>query len=394
MMADKRDCVKKIYYKFIIFAYILVLSASVLGFASYAGAAAEDFGDYLKTCGLGSYVEEYPTVFFPPAHSPAASLKDSPKTVAAVIMPLIYCLNEKYPLYPDESVASGDKDDNFSKYIAKIDNLSPNIALKIVLDHLSSPFLMCELDIFANTTLAWFQNFYISSVIKHESLPVALTFADGGLNIENTLLYYYINTSEYCVYLMYSPFKAPAGNFDLIYRALVYDKSEMKFFINLAPSKNYRPGVAELSFLFIHDLKYIAGKFDRFNKAGGDKPDFSGMYEFLKMQIEKKIIKDENKLKNYRYYAFLSAARREKLAGLIKNIKTDILEPKIATYSSRFADLKPLQAEMAEKNKNEQQRAILKKFSFLNEKLQKMNITLTPKSEYDIIFKKLNINNN
>ncbi len=394
MMWDKRGCDKKIYHKIIIFAYVLILAAPFYLVVPHAGAAVEDFADYLKTCGLGRYIEEHPTVFFPPAHSPAAPLKDSPKTVAAVIMPFIYCLNEKYPLYPDESVINSDKDDNFSKYIAKIDNLSPNIALKTALDHLSSPFLMCELDIFANLTLAWFQNFYISSVIKHESLPVALTFADGELNIENTMLYYYINTSEYCVYLMYSPFKAPAGNSDLISRALVYDKSDMKFFINLAASKNSRPEIAELSFLFIHDLKYIADKFDRFNKAGGDKPDFSRMYNFLKMQIEKKIIKDENKLKTYRYYAFLAPARREKLAGLIKNIKTDILEPKIATYSSRFADLKPLQAEMAEKNKNEQQRAILKKFSFLNEKLQKMNITLTPKSEYDIIFKKLNINNN
>ena len=375
--------------------FCLAFSAFLHCFAGTASADIDDFSDLLKAAGAGGYIEEYPTCFFPPAHAPAASLKDEPKSLAAVIMPLIYFVNEKYPLYPeDTSVKAGNE--NFSKYIPKIVNLSGSVRLKAFLDHISTPLSFCELDLLPNLTFAWYQNFYISSIIKHDSFPAAVTLIDGGLNAENAMIYYYINTNEYCIYLIYSPFAAPANNADMISKTLVYNKSEMKFYIVYTDAKIGALRSSDpVAAIFIHDLREMLGKFDRFNKiTAGDKTSFSTAFNYLKMQIEKKIIKDDARLASYRYYHFLSPKKRERLAGLIKSVKTDILEPELATYSARFADIRPLQAEMAEKNKNEQQRAILKKFSLLNEKIQKMNIKLTPKREYDLIFKKLNIGNN
>lgn len=367
-----------------------------ISFISPVEAASEDFSEYLSSASSGSYIAEYPGCFFAPVHSPAAPLSDSPKTLAAVIMPLLYRFNEKYPLYPPEADTKKNNDDNFSKYIPKIDNLSPGVRLKIILDHLCSPFLFCDLDLLANITFAWHQNFYISSIIKHEALPLAVTIIDGGLNIESCLLYYLVDTDKYSIYLMYSPF-APASDYaGLVSRTLVYNKSEMAFYIRAAASAGDKTPQYYSSpvIIFIHDLKNIISKFDKFNKiAEGAKFDFGYMYSYLKMQIEKKIIKDETKLNSYRFYHFLSNERRQRLIGLIKNIKSNILEPELATYSNRFAAVKPLQVEMAEKNKDEQQRAILKKFSLLNEKIQKMNIKLTPKREYDLIFRKLNVGN-
>ncbi len=366
------------------------------GLVSPAEAASEDFFEYLSSASLGRYIDEYPGCFFAPVHSPAGPLSDSPKTLAAVIMPLLYRFNEKYPLYPPETDIKRNNDDNFSKYIPKIDNLSPGVRLKIIIDHLCSPFLFCDLDLLSNITFAWYQNFYITSIIKHQTLPVAVTIIDGGLNIENSLLYYLIDTDKYSIYLMYSPFAPAADYAGLTARTLVYNKKEMSFYIcasassgEKTPRYNSTPVI-----IFIHDLKNIISKFDKFNKMSeGAKFDFTYMYGYLKMQIEKKIIKDDAKLKSYRFYPFLSKARRQKLIDLIKDIKSNILEPELATYSNRFAALKPLQIEMAEKNKDEQQRAILKKFSLLNEKIQKMNIKLTPKREYDLIFRKLNVGN-
>ena len=367
-----------------------------ISFVSPAEAASEDFLEYLSSASLGRYIDEYPGCFFAPVHSPAAPLSDSPKTLAAVIMPLLYRFNEKYPLYPPEADIKKNNDDNFSKYIPKIDNLSSGVRLKIILDHLCSPFLFCDLDLLSNITFAWHQNFYMTSIIKHETLPVAVTIIDGGLNIENSLLYYLIDTDKHSIYLMYSPF-APASDYaGLTARTLVYNKKEMSFYIRAAASASEKTLQYHSSsvIVLIHDLKNIISKFDKFNKmAEGAKFDFTYMYGFLKMQIEKKVIKEDAKLKSYRFYHFLSNERRQKLVELIKNIKSNILEPELATYSNRFAALKPLQIEMAEKNKDEQQRAILKKFSLLNEKIQKMNIKLTPKREYDVIFRKLNIGN-
>ncbi|HBC75209.1 MAG: hypothetical protein A2008_00875 [Candidatus Wallbacteria bacterium GWC2_49_35] len=375
--------------------FCLAIFAFLHGFAGTASADIEDFSDLLKAVGAGGYIEEYPTCFFPPAHAPAASLKDEPKSLAAVIMPLIYFVNEKYPLYPEDTNKKAGNE-NFSKYIPKIVNLSGSVRLKTVLDHLSSPLSFCGLDLLPNLTFAWYQNFYISSIIKQDSFPAAVTLIDGGLNAENALIYYYINTNEYSIYLIYSPFAAPAGNADMVRKTLAYNKFEMKFHIIYLDAKTGAHRSSDpVAAIFIHDLKEMLSKFDRFKKIkAGEKMSFSTAYNYLKMQIEKKIIKDDARLASYRYYHFLSPEKRGRLARLIKSVKTDILEPELATYSSRFADIRPLQAEMAEKNKNEQQRAILKKFSLLNEKIQKMNIKLTPKREYDLIFKKLNINNN
>lgn len=379
----------------ILIIFCLALSAFLHGIAGTASADIDDFSDLLKAAGAGGYIEEYPTCFFPPAHAPAESFKDEPKSLAAVIMPLIYFVNEKYPLYPEDTNKKAGNE-NFLKYIPKIVNLSGSVRLKAFLDHLSSPLSFCWLDILPNLTFAWHQNFYISSIIKHDAFPAAVTLTDGGLNIENALIYYYINTNEYCIYLIYSPFAAPAGNADMIRKTLVYNKAEMKFYIVYTDAgTGGRLSSDPVAALFIHELKEMLSKFDRFNKiTAGEKTNFSKVYNYLKMQIEKKIIKDDARLASYRYYHFLSPKKRERLSGLIKSVKTDILEPELATYSARFADIRPLQAEMAEKNRNEQQRAILKKFSLLNEKIQKMNIKLTPKREYDLIFKKLNIGNN
>ena len=402
--------IKKVYYIIIIFtvaAFFNITTSPVYlystpffefktNFISSAEAASEDFSQYLGSSSSGGYIAEYPSCFFAPLHCPAAPLSGSPKTLAAVIMPLLYRFNEKYPLYPPEADTKKNNDDNFSKYIPKIDNLSPHIRLKIILDHLCSPFSLCDLDLLANITFAWCQNFYMNSIIKHETLPLAVTIIDGGLNIENCLLYYLIDTDKYSIYLMYSPFTPASDYAGLLLRTLVYNKSQMAFYIRAAasldgktPQYNFSPVI-----IFIHDLKNIISKFDKYDKiTEGAKFDFNYMYGYLKMQIEKKIIKDEIKLNSYRFYHFLSNERRQMLISLIKNIRSNILEPEIATYSNRFAIAKPLQIEMAEKNKDEQQRAILKKFSLLNEKIQKMNIKLTPKREYDLIFKKINIGN-
>jgi len=358
-------------------------------------AAPDDFSRYLQNAKLGNYIQEYPCRFFAPVHSPPSpnggGATPSLNTLSAAIMPLIYLFNEKYPLCPPESKIKNDVGDKFSKYIPKIDNLAGNIRLKILLDHAGSPVSLCELDFFANLTFAWLQNFYLASAIKHDKIPVAATTLCAGPDIKNRIIYYYIDTTDYSVYLTYTPSISNLNYDDLISETLAFNKKNMQFFI-VKSSESAAHYTAEPAIILLHDLKDIASKFDRFAKLNGSvRIGFDYLFDFLKLQIEKKIIKDDERLKSYRAFHFLSPERQKKLSGLIKKIKNDILQPELATYSKRFTAVKPLQVEMGEKNKDEQQRAILKKFSFLNEKIGKMNIELKPKREYDFIFKKLNI---
>lgn len=372
--------------------FIIALAASLVCMNGTAAAGFEDFSEFLKASGAGEYVAEYPTCFFPPAHAPAESIEDGAKSLAAVIMPVIYFVTEKYPMYPEEtSVKAGNE--NFSKYIPKVANLSGSIRMKVITDHLCSPLSLCHLDLLPNLTFAWWQNFYLGSTIKQDAFPIAVTLIDAGLNLENELVYYCVETGDYSIYLMYSPLAAPCGYSDLVARTLVYDKNAMRFSVRSVDAKTGAVVSDSPVAVLIHELKDMLSKFDRFEKIrqASATAGFSKSFEFLRLQIEKKIIKDEKKLASYRHFHFLAPSRREKLAALIKSVKTDILEPKLATYSARFAESKPLMAEMGEKNKNEQQRAILKKFSLLNEKIQKMNIKLVPRREYDLVFKKFNI---
>ncbi len=371
-----------------------MVSLTCQRFTGIVYAAPDDFSRYLQNAKLGNYIQEHPCCFFAPVHSPP-EIKDGGgaplNTLSAAVMPLIYLFNEKYPLCPPENKIKNDSGDKFSKYIPKIDNLAGNIRLKILLDHAGSPVLLCELDFLANLTFAWLQNFYLASAIKHNGIPVAATTLCTGPDIKNRIIYYYIDTTDYSVYLTYAPSISNLNYDDLISETLAYDKKNMRFFIiKLNGGAAYY--TAKPAILLLHDLKDIALKFDRFAKLnGGVRIDFDYLFDFLKLQIEKKIIKDDERLKSYRAFHFLSPERKKKLSGLIKKIKNDILQPELATYSKRFAVLKPLQVEMGEKNEDEQQQAILKKFSLLNEKIGKINIELKPKREYDLIFKKLNI---
>jgi|GEM_PF-3810030 len=348
-----------------------------------------DFQSIANSLHIKSMRRAYGSIFFPPLHSPANAGKND---FSSTIMPLIYLLNEKYQLYSDESASnSPSASENYSKYLAKADNLATPIMVKLVSDHLASPFKLFNLDLFANLAYSHAADFYLSAEIKHRSLPVALSIMDSNLAFEHYLVYHYISCDEYNVYLIYSAGSSLLCYEDMMSKILVYDKAAARFFIAKKEGADYKAGYVYA--LLLHDISDIIAKFDKFDKTAGGTITFSYLFDYLKLQIEKKIIKDDKKLKSYRFFNFLSPARRIELAGLIKNVKNDIMESELATYSSKFAELKPLQIEMAEKNKREQEKAILKKFRLLNGSLEKFNIKLTPRREYDLIFKKVNIAN-
>jgi len=50
--------------------------------------------------------------------------------------------------------------------------------------------------------------------------------------------------------------------------------------------------------------------------------------------------------------------------------------------------------DMGFKNQREQEQAVIKKFTLLNEKYKKMNLNLVPRREFDLVYKKVNISSN
>jgi len=96
----------------------------------------------------------------------------------------------------------------------------------------------------------------------------------------------------------------------------------------------------------------------------------------------------------YRLFYFLPQVRQTALADLLKNIKMTVLEPVQVSYMNNQGESRPLSVDMGFKNQREQEQAVIKKFTLLNEKYKKMNLILIPRREFDLVYKKVNFSSN
>ena len=379
---------KKVQY--IIFLYIFT---AVMFFHSPALAGKYDHTENLIPYGILNISGDRESVFSPMIHSPAGPFDDKYSSIGGTVMPMIYFLYEKYPLYPETAARGDNLDDNMAKYMPKILNISSKIAARAFMEHLASPSFFFYAGILSNLTFSAYIDFSIKAFLKHEKAPVLVSILSPDLKFEDYLIYSQIEASGYSVYLIYSPLSPPASNGEMYRKLLVYKKDEMRFRVLERKTSETVLSTAVLMVLF-HDMGGVYSKFDRFDKFSRPAYGFSCVYDFLKLQIEKKIIKDADKLKTYRLFYFLPPARQTALTDLLKNIKMTVLEPLQVSYLNNLGETRPLSVDMGFKNQREQEQAVIKKFTLLNEKYKKMNLNLIPRREFDLVYKKVNISSN
>lgn len=371
----------------------LIIFAPVLFLYSPVFAGRYDHTENLIPYGILNISDDCECVFSPMVHSPSKPFEKKYASIGGVIMPLIYFLYEKYPIYSENASRGENFDDNMSRYMPKILNISPKIAARAFMEHLASPSSFFYSGILSNLTFSWYIDFSIRSLLRYEKAPVPVSVLSSDLEFNDYLVYSRIEASEYSVYLIYSPLSPPDSNRAMYEKLLVYKKDDMRFSVFENSRQGGVSSKAALMVLF-HDIGSVYSKFDRFDKFSRPVYGFSAAYDFLKLQIEKKIIKDENKLKTYRLYYFLSQARQTSLSDILKNIKTTVLEPLQVSYLNKLGEARPLSVDMGFKNQREQEQAVIKKFTLLNEKYKKMNLNLVPRREFDIVYKKVGISSN
>ncbi len=373
----------------------MVLSAfiAVLFSCPPALAGKYDHIENLIPYGILNISFDSESVFSPMVHSVTKPFDEKYDSIGGAVMPLIYFLYEKYPLYPESALRGENLDDNMSKYMPKILNMSSKIAARAFMEHLASPSFFFYSGVLSNITFSEYIDFSMKAFLKHEKAPVLVSVLSSDLKFNDYLLYSQIEASEYSVYLIYSPLSPPLSNSGMYEKLLVYKKNEMRFrVLENKPSQGV-VSTAALMVLF-HDIVGVYSKFDRFDKFSRPAYGFSSVYDFLKLQIEKKIIKDENKLKTFRLFYFLPRARQTALSDLLKNVKMTVLEPVQVSYMNNLGETRPLSVDMGFKNQREQEQAVIKKFTLLNEKYKKMNLNLIPRREFDLVYKKVNISSN
>ncbi len=376
-------------------SYFLVLSAFMAVALSFSPAAAGkyDHVENLIPYGILNISEDHESVFSPMIHSAAKPFDEKYASIGGAIMPMIYFLYEKYPLYPESASRGENFDDNMSKYMPKILNISPKIAARALMEHLASPSFFFYAGVLSNLTFSGYIDFSIKAFLKYEKAPVLVSVLSSDFKFDDYLIYSHIEASEYSVYLIYSPLAPPESNSAMYGKILVYKKDEMRFRIL---EKKTPSGVASTAALMVvfHEISDVYSKFDRFDKFSRPVYGFSSVYDFLKLQIEKKMIKDEAKLRMYRLFYFLPQVRQAALADLLKNIKMTVLEPVQVSYMNNQGESRPLSVDMGFKNQREQEQAVIKKFTLLNEKYKKMNLILIPRREFDLVYKKVNFSSN
>jgi len=248
-----------------------------------------------------------------------------------------------------------------------------------------SPFNFFLFDIISNFGSSFLTDRLLSSYIASK-VPCPVTVMSPA-GVDSYLTYAFIEASEYSVYLIYSPFEPPISNQDLYSRILVFDKSVSRFFIfSRQRSVTFRDPVLAL---FIHDFTLEYKNLDRFDKLFSGSYGFRDAFNYLRLQIEKKVISSEERLKRYRLYNFLPRSMKNELATLMKTVKISVSDPLPAAYIDNYSRTNPLQIEMNMINQREQEKAVLKRFVSVGEKFSKLKISLVPRKEFDLVFKKI-----
>lgn len=370
----------------------LLLCSSLLLAPAPAAASALDHAVELAAYGITGIASDADTVFSPMLHSPGKPFDASVPSFGGTLMPLVFMLNEKYFLYPENAKASDDLDRNISKYAAKAVNLSVRMAWKSLVDCVSEPSWFAWCVVLSNLSLSWPADAYASSVIRQTGRPLVAVTTFAGGQVDARLVYCHIDASEYSIYLIYSPFSPPSSNHDMYSDVLVFDRASSRFIRFSRDASGAVSSAVPAAVVFVDPADTVA-RFDRFERLSGPRFGFAAAFDALKLLAEKKIVRDETGLRAMRLWAFLPANRRAALLELLKNVKSAVLEPSSVGFVSGAPAGEPLQVEMGGKNRREQEQAVIRKFTMLYEKHRKMSLNLVPRSEFDLTFRKVYIGN-